>query len=113
MNILRRQMMVLAVRAYAVAALISVILMSPPLLSGIPILLTAAYIFMLWRGTHTATSLLMNYFVFFAIGLLLTQVLSPLLSTALALPLLVSVTVDLQTYALSAMLQPSVHKRGP
>lgn len=79
------------------ACFIAAAVLSPPALAFVPALLAAAYLFFWWRPFHPATSLIAEYFAFFAVPVLFSQAVPPQLAWLFSLPLLVIITRDLET----------------
>lgn len=104
---------VLFLKAYVTIALIVATILSPLALSFIPILLLIWHLY-LWRWSITATiNLLTDYFLFFAIALLLTPHIGPFFSLLSALPVLFLVNDRLEETAELLTVQETRYARRP
>jgi uncharacterized protein (DUF58 family) len=100
-------------KIYVVIALIIATILSPLALSFVPILLLVWYLYM-WRWPITAVvNLLTEYFMFFAISLLLTPHVGPLFSLIIALPVLFLINHGLEEVAESLVYQDTRYIRRP
>ncbi len=98
MKILSHPRVLLGVRIYIIAGLIAAAIMSPPALAVIVLLLLLMFIFLWWRFIPN-TSLMLDYFIFYALAILLAQRLNSLVSPLLALPVLLLFNRDLEENA--------------
>lgn len=105
--------MVVFLKVYVAAALIIATILSPLSLSFAPILLLVWYLY-LWRWPINAfVNLLTEYFMFFAIAILLTLPVGSLFSLLIALPVLLLVNRGLREAAESTTYQVTRYKRKP
>ena len=110
---LRSWVTVVFFKIYVVIALIIATILSPLALSFVPILLLVWYLYM-WRWPITAVvNLLTEYFMFFAISLLLTPHVGPLFSLIIALPVLFLINRGLEEVAESLVYQDTRYIRRP
>ncbi len=103
----------LLLRAYTAIALIVAAVLSPAALSVAPILLLVWHLFLWWRPLSPLLRLLTDFFLFFAIALLLTTRLGPFIPPAISLPMLALVTLDLQETAVRPMHLGTGFRRSP
>ncbi len=100
-------------KIYVVMALIIATILSPLALSFVPILLLVWYLY-LWRWPITAVvNLLTEYFMFFAIALLLAAPVGPLFSLLIVLPVLLLINRGLEEAAESLTYQDTRYVRRP
>jgi len=110
---LRSWVTVVFFKIYVVIALIIATILSPLALSFVPILLLVCHLY-LWRWPITAVvNLLTEYFMFFAISLLLTPHVGPLFSLIIALPVLFLINRGLEEVAESLVYQDTRYIRRP
>ncbi|MDP2920193.1 MAG: DUF58 domain-containing protein [Dehalococcoidia bacterium] len=86
-------------KLYVAAVFIFTAVVSPLALSFIPVLLALAYLFVWWRPPSVNANLVADLFAFFAISLLLSQVIPVYFAVLASVPLLVLVTRDLEVTA--------------
>ena len=111
-NLYRRSRGVL-LKVYVASALVIATVLSPLALSIIPIVLLVWYL-VLWRWPVTAAAnLLTDYFMFFAIALLLASTVSSPFSLLIALPVLLLIHHDLEETAESLTYKDTRHVRRP
>ena len=103
----------LILRLYLAIALVIAAVFAPPALSFIPILLIAWHLYLWWRPLASVIRLLTDYFAFFAVNLLLTERLGPLLALLVSLPILVLVTFSLNETAASLLPRDTRYVRVP
>ena len=100
-------------KAYVVSALIIAAILSSPILSFIPILLLASYLFF-WRWPiSTIINLLTDYFMFFTIAILLAPSVGPFFSLLISLPVLVLITSSLEEAAEALPYRNTKYVRSP
>lgn len=100
-------------RAYVAVALAVSAVLSPPALSFVPVIMLAWYLYQWRRPVSGFVSLMTEYFMFFAIGLLFTHTLGRYYPPVITLPLLFSCNRALQKTAESLVFHPSAHTRLP
>jgi len=111
--ILRSRILVVSLRILVAIILIVAAVLSPLALSFAPILVLLWYLY-LWRWKMTPViSLLTEYFVFFAINLLLAGPVGAPLSLLISLPVLFLVTVGLEETAGALRYRNSRYDRRP
>ena len=100
-------------KIYLAVALVMATIFSPLALSFVPILLFAWYL-VLWRRSGTAVvNLLTEYFMFFAVALLLTSAVDAPFSFLISLPVLLLVSRDLEEAAESLTYRDTRYVRSP
>jgi len=105
--------MVIPLKIYVVITLLIATILSPLALSFIPILILVWYLY-LWRWSVTVViNLLTEYFMIFAVSLLLSSHFGPQFSLLISLPLLFLINHDLQEVAGSIDLKSSRYIRRP
>jgi len=104
---------VVFLKVYVAVALVMATILSPLALSFVPILLFAWYL-VLWRRSVTAVvNLLTEYFVFFAIALVLTSSIGAPFSLLISLPVLLLVSRGLEEAAESLTYRDTRYVRSP
>ena len=100
-------------KIYVAIALVVATVLSPLALSFVPFSVLIWYLYQ-WRWPISAViNLLTEYFIFFAIALLMSPVISPLFSLLITLPVLVLVNQALEEAAESFVYQETRYKRRP
>ena len=100
-------------KIYVAAALVTATILSPLALSFVPVLLLVWYLY-LWRWPITAVvKLLTEYFMFFAIALLLTSHIGPFFSLLVSLPVLLLINRGLEEAAQSFVHKDTRYVRRP
>jgi uncharacterized protein (DUF58 family) len=113
MSMLRAWGLVVLLRIYIVIALIIATVFAPLALSFVPVLLLLLYLF-LWRWpVSTVINLLRDYFAYFAIAILLVEVVGHPVSFLMALPVLVLVNRSLEDNAEFIVYRETEHARSP
>ncbi len=95
MSIFSNRIIVLVLKVYVCAALIVAAILSNPITSVAAILTLLVYLFFQWRPINVFTGLIVNYFIFFAVALLLASFTNFIYSTLISLPILFLVTNSL------------------
>ena len=104
---------VVFLKIYVAIALVIATILSPLALSFVPILLLVWYLY-LWRWpVTTVLKLLTEYFMFFAIALLLTPHVGSLFSLLISLPVLLLINHGLEEAAESLAYQDTRYVRRP
>ncbi len=86
-------------KIYIVGTLMVVTILTRPVLSFIPVLMLASYLFF-WRWPISAIiNLLIDYFIFFTIAVLLAPFVGPFFSLLMSLPVLLLITRSLEEAA--------------
>jgi len=110
---LRIQDIKVALKVYVAGTLIAATILSSPALSFIPILLLASYLFF-WRWPIRVTiHLLTDYFMFFAIAILLAPFVGPYFSILISLPVLGLITSNLEETTGSFLRRNTRYTRSP
>ena len=110
---LRSWGMAVFLKLYVAIVLIVATILSPLALSFVPILLLAWYLY-LWRWPITAiVNLLTEYFMFFAVALLLASPVGPLFSLLISLPVLLLINRGLEETAESLAYRDTRYARSP
>ncbi len=105
--------MVVFLKIYVAIALIIATILSPLALSFVPILLLVWYLY-LWRWSIAAVvNLLTEYFMFFAIALLLASHIGPLFSLLISLPVLLLINHGLEEASESLTYRDTGYVRSP
>jgi len=112
MRILTNPTITIAVKLYVCAALIAVTILSNPVTSAAAILTLLIFIFLQWRPFHDFVKIINNYFVFFAIAILMAPITGPIISGVIALPVLFLITNSLITTAGSFPAKTTRYARG-
>ena len=100
-------------KIYVAIALVVATVLSPLALSFVPFSVLIWYLYQ-WRWPISAViNLLTEYFIFFAIALLMSPVISPLFSLLITLPVLVLVNQALEEAAESFVYQKTRYRRRP
>ncbi len=101
------------IKTYVVAALITAAVFSPATLSFVPFILLAYYFFQWLRPFSATWDLLTQYFMFFAIVLLLSTIIPAYFAPLAVLPLLILISLSLKRAALKMTIIRPRHKRNP
>ena len=110
---LRSWGIIVFLKIYVAGTLIVAAILSPPVLSFIPVLLLASYLFF-WRWPISAIiNLLTDYFIFFTIAVLLAPFVGPFFSLLISLPVLLLVTRSLEEAAESLPYRNTRYVRSP
>jgi len=110
---LRSWGIIVFLKIYVAGTLIVAAILSPPVLSFIPVLLLASYLFF-WRWPISAIiNLLTDYFIFFTIVVLLAPFVGPFFSLLISLPVLLLVTRSLEEAAESLPYRNTRYVRSP
>ncbi len=113
MSNLRSRAILVLLRAYVAIALAVAAVFSPPALSLVPILLIIWYLF-LWRWPLSSLiRLLTDYFLFFAIAILLAPTIGPFLALLVSLPVLALIGFNLKVAAVSLSYRDTKYVRSP
>jgi uncharacterized protein (DUF58 family) len=95
MSILSNRIIVIALKLYVCVALMVAAVLSNPITSVAAVLALLVYLFFQWRPINVFTNLITNYFVFFAIAILLEPATNFVISNLISLPVLFLVTNSL------------------
>jgi len=110
---LRSWGIIVFLKVYVAGTLIVAAILSHPVLSFIPVLLLASYLFF-WRWPISAIiNLLIDYFIFFAITVLLAPFVGPFFPLLISLPVLFLVTRSLKEAAESLSYRNTRYVRSP
>lgn len=110
---LRSWGIIVFLKIYVAGTLIVAAILSRPVLSFIPVLLLASYLFF-WRWPISAIiNLLIDYFIFFTIAVLLAPFVGPFFSLLISLPVLLLVTRSLEEAAESLPYRNTRYVRSP
>jgi hypothetical protein len=105
--------MAVFLKLYVAIVLIIATILSPLALSFVPILLLVWYLY-LWRWPITAVvNLLTEYFMFFAIALVLASPVGPLFSLLISLPVLLLINRGLEETTESLVYRDTRYARSP
>lgn len=109
----RSRSTVVFLKVYVAGALVVAAILSRPALSFIPILLLASYLlFWRWR-IRPFINLLADYFIFFAIVILLAPFVNPFFALLISLPVLLLITGSLEETAESLSYRNTGYVRSP
>ena len=103
--------MVVFSKIYVAIVLVIATILSPLVLSFVPILLLVWYLYWWWWSLSAVINLLTAYFMFFAIALLLTPHVGPLFSLLICLPVLLVINYGLEAAAESLAYQDTRYVR--
>jgi len=95
MSIFNNRLIVIALKLYVCAALVITAILSNPVTSAAAIFALLVYLFFQWRQINIFMGLIVNYFIFFAIAILLAPITNFVISTVISLPVLFLVTNSL------------------
>jgi hypothetical protein len=95
MSIFRKRFIANALKLYVCVVLILAAVFSGPVTAVVSVLLLLAYLILQWRLKNVFVGLMVNYFIFFAIGLLVLPVTNLLVAALVSLPMLFLVTCGL------------------
>ena len=110
---LRSWGIIVFLKIYVAGTLMVAAILSRPVLSFIPVLLLASYLFF-WRWPISAIiNLLTDYFIFFAIAVLLAPFVNPFFSLLISLPVLLLVTRSLEEATELLPYQNTRYVRSP
>ena len=98
---------------YGVVVLIAAAVLSPPILSFVPVVLLLWDLYQWWRPVSTLAGFLTQFFLFFATGLFFSLPSGPYFALLISLPLLLA--VDLRLRDIGSITRPgeSKQKRAP
>ena len=113
MSILGARGITFLLKTYIVVALTATAVLAPLALSFVPILLLLIYLY-LWRWPVSAViTLLRDYFMYFAIAILLLPVVGNPFSFLIALPVLLLINYDLEEAAWLMAYRETAYRRRP
>jgi hypothetical protein len=92
MNIFRNRIIINALKFYVCAALIIIATLSDPVTAVVAVLVLLVFVFLQFWPVNAVISLIVSYFVFFAVAILFAPVSNFMISNLIALPVLFLVT---------------------
>jgi Protein of unknown function DUF58 len=95
MSIFRNRFIINALKLYVCGVLIVTAIFSGPVTAVVCVLVLLAYLILQWRSKNVFIALMVNYFIFFAIGLLVVPVTNFLVAALVSLPMLFLITHSL------------------
>ena len=109
----RRQGILISSRIYIAIALLVAAIFSPLPLSSIPLALLALYLYLWWQPISAISSLLLNYFLFFALAILFQPIVGIFFPLLISVPVLVSVNHALLQTSATLRYRESGRNRSP
>ena len=110
---LRSWGIIVFLKIYVAGTLIVAAILSHPALSFIPVLLLASYLFFWWWPISAIINLLTDYFIFFAMAVLLAPFVGPFFALLISLPVLLLITRSLEEAAGSLPYRNTRYVRSP
>jgi uncharacterized protein (DUF58 family) len=110
---LEKQSLLVPLRIYIAIALVVAAIFSPLPLSSIPLALLALYLYLWWRPISAISSLLLNYFLFFALAILFQPTVGNFFPLLISVPVLVPVNHALLQTSATLRYQESDRNRSP
>ncbi|MBN2187005.1 MAG: hypothetical protein JW732_06105, partial [Dehalococcoidia bacterium] len=110
---LEKQSLLFPRRIYIAIALLVAAIFSPLPLSSIPLALLALYLYLWWRPISAISSLLLNYFLFFALAILFQPIVGNYFPLLISVPVLVSINHALLQTSATLRYRESDRNRSP
>lgn len=86
-------------KLYSAVALAVIAVLSPPAFAAVPVALAAVSLFLWWKPFNVRFNLIIDYFVFFAVAILIAQAIGLFYALLSGLPVLALVALDLEMVA--------------